>query len=123
MLKLIAKLAPLLTGLTKNEDGTPKPVSGEFQWLVRLPMLLGVVLVLVGVFAPVAEDKRDEIYEIGIALLVGGPVTYGARKQLRKGDLVKAPPPVVAEPPSTPAPEPVAPPKDDGAAAKQIENL
>ena len=56
MIGLIGKLAPLLSGMTKNEDGTPKPVSGEFQWLVRLPLLLGVVLVLVGVFAPVDED-------------------------------------------------------------------
>lgn len=121
MIGLIGKLAPLLTGLTKNEDGTPKPVSGDFNWLVRLPLLLGVVLVLVGVFAPVDEDKKAELYEIGVALLVGGPVAYGARKQMKKGDALKAP--AVAAAPPPPAPAPVVAPKTDDEAAKQIENL
>ena len=120
MLGLIGKLAPLLTGMTKNEDGTPKPVSGDFQWLVRLPLLLGVVLVLVGVFAPVGDDKRDEIYEIGIALLVGGPVAYGARRRMTKGQALAQPAPVAAEPPSAPV---IEAPKSDAEAAKQIENL
>lgn len=119
MLNLIAKLAPLVTGMTKQEDGTPKPVSGEFTWLVRLPLLLGVVLVLVGLFGPgVAEDRRDDLYEVGFALLVGGPVVYQGRKRLTKGQVV-APAPVVAQPP--PAQEPV--PATDGDAAKKIENL
>jgi hypothetical protein len=120
MLGLIGKLAPLLSGMTKNEDGTPKPVSGEFQWLVRLPLLLGVVLVLVGVFAPVDEDKKAELYEIGVALLVGGPVAYGARKQMKKGDALKAPAPVSAPPPPAPV---IEAPKTDDEAARKIENL
>lgn len=119
MLGLIGKLAPLLTGMTKNEDGTDKPVSGEFQWLVRLPMLLGTILLLVGLFAPVPDDKKDEVYEVGMALLVGGPVAYGARKRMTKGQVLAQPAPVAAPPP----PAPVAPPQSDSDAAKQIENL
>lgn len=121
MIGLIGKLAPLLTGMTKNEDGTDKPVSGEFQWLVRLPMLLGVVLVLVGLFAPVPEDKKDEVYEVGLALLVGGPVAYGARKRMTKGQAL-AQPSAPAAPPA-PAPVPVEAPKTDEDAAKKLENL
>jgi hypothetical protein len=121
MIGLIGKLAPLITGMTKAEDGSPVKVSGEFNWLVRLPMALGVVLILVGLFAPVDPDKKDEVYEVGMALLVGGPVTYGARKQMRKGDALKAPPVAAAPPP--PAPAPVEAPKSDADAAKQIENL
>lgn len=117
MLGLIAKLAPVITGLTKQEDGTPRPVSGEFNWLVRLPLLLGVVLVLVGVFAPVDADKQEELYEIGIALLVGGPVAYGARKRMTKGQSLPQSGPVAAPEP------PKAAPANDAEAAKQIENL
>jgi len=119
MIGLIGKLAPLLTGMTKNEDGTDKPVSGEFQWLVRLPMLLGVVLVLVGLFAPVPEDKKDEVYEVGLALLVGGPVTYGVR---RRG-FTKQQAALAAAAPPAPAPVPVEAPKTDEDAAKKLENL
>lgn len=125
MLNILAKLAPVITGMTKNEDGTDKPVTGEFNWLVRLPMLLGTILLLCGLFAPVPEDKKDEVYEIGLALLVGGPVTYGARRRVwTKGQAAlaqKAPAQPVAAPP--PAVEPVAAPKSDDDAAKQIENL
>ena len=120
MLGLIGKLAPIITGMTKNEDGTPKPVSGEFTWLVRLPLALGAVLVLVGLLAPVPEDKKDEVYEIGIALIVGGPVTYGARKRITKGQALAQPAPVAAVPPPEP---PKAAPANDAEAAKQIENL
>ena len=119
MLGLIGKLAPLITGMTKNEDGTPKPVSGEFNWLVRLPMALGAILLLVGLFAPVDPDKKDEVYEVGMALLVGGPVTYGARKRMTKGQALAQPAPVAAPPP----PAPVAPPQSDADAASQIEKL
>lgn len=119
MLGLIGKFAPLLTGMMKNEDGTDKPVSGDFQWLVRLPMLLGVVLVLVGLFAPVPEDKKDEVYEVGLALLVGGPVTYGVRRRaFTKQQAVLA----AAAPPAR-APVPVEAPKTDEDAAKKLENL
>ena len=121
MLNLIAKLAPVLTGMTKNEDGTDKPVSGEFNWLVRLPMLLGTILLLCGLFAPVPEDKKDEVYEIGLALLVGGPVTYGARRRTwTKGQAALAaqkPTPAPVEPPVA------APPQSDADAASQIEKL
>lgn len=119
MLGLIGKLAPLITGMTKNEDGTPKPVSGEFNWLVRLPMALGAILLLVGLFAPVDPDKKDEVYEVGMALLVGGPVTYGARKRMTKGQALPQSGPVAAPPP----PAPVAPPQSDADAASQIEKL
>jgi hypothetical protein len=118
MLGLIGKLAPLITGMTKNEDGSPKPVNGEFQWLVRLPMALGAILLLVGLFAPVDPDKKDEVYEVGMALLVGGPVAYGARKQMKKGDALKAPVQPVAAPPP-----PVEAPKTDAEAANAIEKL
>lgn len=122
MLGLIGKLAPLLTGMTKNEDGTDKPVSGEFQWLVRLPMLLGVALVLVGLFAPVPEDKKDEVYEVGLALLVGGPVTYGVRRRAFAKQQAVLAAHVAAAPPA-PAPVPVEAPKTDEDAAKKLESL
>ena len=118
MLGLIGKLAPLLTGMTKNEDGTDKPVSGEFTWLVRLPMLLGVVLLLVGLFAPVPEDKKDEVYEVGMALLVGGPVTYGARRKMFKAQAAAIRPAAPVAPPPV-----VEAPKTDDEAAKKLESL
>lgn len=118
MLGLIGKLAPLITGMTTGEDGAPQKVSGEFSWLVRLPLMLGVLLVLVGLFAPVPEDKKDEVYEIGLALVVGGPVAYGARKRMTKGQALPPAPVTPAAPPS-----PVEAPKSDGDAASQIEKL
>lgn len=118
MLGLIGKLAPIITGMTKNEDGTDKPVSGEFTWLVRLPMLLGVVLLLVGIFAPVPEDKKDEVYEVGMALLVGGPVTYGARRKVFKAQAAAIKPAAPVAPPPV-----VEAPKTDDEAAKKLENL
>jgi hypothetical protein len=121
MVRIIGKLAPLITGMVKAADGSLAKVTGEFNWLVRLPMLLGVVLLLVGLFAPVPDDKKDEVYEVGMALLVGGPVAYGARRRMKApADAAPAAPSVVAAPP---APEPVEPPKTDDEAAKQIENL
>jgi hypothetical protein len=119
MLGLIKKLAPLITGLVKNEDGTDKPVPGEFNWLVRLPLLIGALLLVAGLFAPVSEDRRAEVYEVGMALLVGGPVAYDIRRRMTKADALKAPasPPVAAPPP------PVEAPKTDVDAANAIEKL
>ena len=122
MIGLIGKLAPLLTGMTKNEDGTDKPVSGEYQWLVRLPMLLGSVLVLMGLFAPATEDRKAEVYEVGLALLVGGPVTYGARRRAFTKQQAVLAAQVPAAPPE-PAPVAVEAPKTDEDAAKKLENL
>jgi hypothetical protein len=119
MLGLIGKLAPLLTGMTKNEDGTPRLVSGEFQWLVRLPMLLGTILLLAGLFASVDEDKKNEVYEVGMALLVGGPVAYGTRRQLKKAQAPTQPAPMAPPEPPTMVP----PPQSDADAASQIEKL
>jgi uncharacterized membrane protein YebE (DUF533 family) len=119
MIRLIGKLAPLITGMTKAEDGSPEKVPGEFNWLVRLPMALGAILLLAGLFAPVDADKKEEVYEVGMALLVGGPVAYGTRKQLKKGQAVAQPAPMA--PPEPPVMVP--PPQSDADAAKQIENL
>jgi hypothetical protein len=117
MFSLIAKLAPLITGMTKHEDGTPRAVAPEFNRYVRLPLALGAILLLVGLFGPVPEDKRDELYQVGLALLVGGPATYSARKRMKKGDVAKAPVEVTAPP------VPVEAPKTDEEAARKIENL
>lgn len=119
MLQLISKLAPVITGLTKHEDGTDKPVSGEFNWLVRLPLLLGTLLVLLSLFAPsLTADRRDALFNAGLGLLLAGPAVYHGKKQLGQKD-APAPTPVAA-PPEPPAP--VAP-KDDAEAAKEIEKL
>lgn len=119
MLPLLAKLAPVLTGVTKTEDGAAQPVSQDFQWWVRLPLLVGFVLIMVGIFGPVTEDRRSDLYEAGLALVIGGPITYGVRRrQWQKAQA--ALPPVQPAPVDPPV---VAPPQSDADAAKQIENL
>ena len=124
MLSLIGKLAPLITGMTKNEDGTDKRVTGEFQWLVRLPVILGGWMVVGALFGPsIPPDRQNQILEAGLALLVGGPVVYHGKRQMTKGDAVAQQAPAVAAAPPPPAPAPVEPPKTDVDVANAIEKL
>jgi hypothetical protein len=120
MLGLIEKLAPLLTGLTNHEDGSLKPVAGDFHWLVRLPLLIGAVMVLLSFYGPgVTAAQKDQLLQSGLALLVAGPAIYHGRKQATKLQAAPKPAPLPV-PPVPPAPEA---PKSDVDAANAIEKL
>lgn len=122
MLNILAKLGPVLTGMMRDEDGVLRKAPSDFRNLVHLPVVIGAVFVLLGLFGPgLPVERRDALWEVGFALLVGGPVVYHSRKRLTRGDAMQAPAPTPTEP--VPAPETKPAPTDDADAAKQIENL